>query len=62
MLEVWLPLAFEGLYPLLGVPVLQVVRHHHAALLVRRLEGQLQLVVVEPDQERILGCEVEVNS
>ena len=54
MLEVWLPLAFEGLYPLLGVPVLQVVRHHQAALLVRRLEGQLQLVVVEPEYQNIM--------
>ena len=45
--EFWLPLTLEGVYPLLSVFVLKVLRHDKPALPVRCLEGQLHLVMVE---------------
>ena len=47
MIKCWFPLLYECLNPLLGVPVLEVVRHHLASLLVGRVEWQLQLPLVE---------------
>ena len=52
MTKARLPFLNEGLDPLLGVLVLEVLRHHLPALLVGRVERELQLPLVELLAER----------